>query len=54
MPFQKDLRRDPLQLGVKCGGRVYRRDGAAVMVCKVARAAYESCDRGAGLPLAGV
>ena len=28
-----------LQLEVKCGGRVCRRDGAAVMVCKVARAA---------------
>ena len=33
---------DGLQLEIKCGGRVYRRDGAAVMVCKVAWALCEA------------
>ena len=31
-----------LQLEIKYGGRVYRRDGAAVMVCKVAWALCEA------------
>lgn len=37
-----NLRADGLLLELNYGGRVYRRDGAAVMVCKVAWAACDA------------